>query len=149
MATLPANPLHADYLFLGPLIRQRIAAQIAGLPVEGVAELQQIVDSQDQRHQVAFVLWSGDRFPDTAMGGEASVVFQQWDVWLRVFNASPLNLDGRNDAAGPVLSTLHKALAGWKPEGLFRSFRRMAGPRPNYQRVSGMYPLSFEITLNL
>lgn len=148
--TLPTNPLHDDYLFLAPLIRERVAAQVPGLPVEGVAELAQIVDSQDQRPQVAFVLWSGDRFPDTAMGGEATVLFQQWDVWLRVRNASPTNLDAHQETAGPLLSRVHKALAGWKPPGTWRAgMRRTVGPRPNYQRVSGLFPLTFEIPLNL
>ena len=142
------NPLHQDYLFMGALIARQLTEQLPDMPVEGVAELAQIVDSQDQRTHCAFVLWAGDRFVDTALGGAANVVNQQWDVWLRLRNDARFQ-QSPADEAGPYLSKLHRALAGWRPEGLHRPMRRTSGPRPNYTKLSGMYPLTFEITLNL
>jgi hypothetical protein len=142
-------PLASDYLFLQPLIEQRLRDQIAGLPVEGIEQLAQAVDSQDQRPRVCYVLWSGDRFPEAAPRGSASVVVQQWTAWLRVRNASAADKDARNEAAGAVLSALHKALSGWAPPDQQRAFRRASGARPNYQATSGLYPLTFEIELYL
>lgn len=139
----------ADYLFAGPLIQERLLAQVGALPVEGIEQMAQAVDAQDLRAAVAYVMWGGDRFPDTAAGGEASIVYQQWWVWLRVVNASAADRAARDAAAGPLLAALHQALAGFKPAGCLRGFKRVAGPRPNYQPASALYPLAFEIQLHL
>jgi len=48
-----------------------------------------------------------------------------------------------------LLTQLHKALAGWQPEGCARTFTRCNGLVPDYTRASGLYPLAFEITLTL
>ena len=141
--------LAANYLFTGTLLEERLRDQVPGLPVEGIEQMAQAVDAQDKRRAVAYVMWGGDRFPDNAGGGEATVVYQQWLVWLRVVNASAADKDARSGAAGPALSALHKALAGWKPEGCLRGLKRVAGPRPNYQPASALYPLAFEIQLHL
>jgi hypothetical protein len=141
--------LEANYLFVGPLIEQRLRTLVADLPVEGIEDMAQAVDAQDRRKCVAYVMWGGDRFPESAAGGEAAALYQQWVVWLRVLNASSTDKDARSTAAGGLLSGLHKALAGWKPEGCFRGLKRTGGPRPNYQTTSGLYPLAFEIQLHL
>ncbi|MCW5657447.1 MAG: hypothetical protein KIT60_07070 [Burkholderiaceae bacterium] len=144
----------ADYLFIGPLIEQRLRAQIGeNVPVEGVEHMAQARDAQDLRELVLYVMWGGDSFAggeaSRARGGESQRVFQRWIVWLRVRNASVANKAARSTRAGPLLSAVHKALAGWTPEGAFRPLLRTQGPAPDYQAASGLYPLAFEINLSL
>lgn len=145
-----SNPLlDANYLFVGPLIEARLRDQLGALPVEGIEQLSQAIDAQDLRPAVAYVMWGGDRFTDTAANGDATTMYQQWVVWLRIRNASAADKDARNKTAGVQLSGLHKALAGFKPDGQHRPLKRTGGPRPNYQTTSGLYPLAFEIQLHL
>ncbi|MFN0185122.1 MAG: hypothetical protein ACKVQR_15015 [Aquabacterium sp.] len=144
-----SSPLADNYLFLQPLVEARIRDRVAGLPVEGVEQMAQIVEAQDRRAEVCFVMWGGDRFADTANAGDATQVVQEWVLWLRVINASAADKDARSSAAGARLAQLHAAMAGFKPAGCARGFRRTNGPRPNYQPASGLYPLSFGISLHL
>ena len=58
-------------------------------------------------------------------------------------------LDGRNLAAGPLMSAIHIALAGWRPDGSVHAFHRTSpGKKPQYPDNGGMYPLSFSIDLH-
>ncbi|MBE7419831.1 MAG: hypothetical protein HS128_19165 [Ideonella sp.] len=146
--------LAQDYLFIGPLIEARLAAEIAGnVPVERVEQMAQARDAQDLRETVLYVMWGGDRFDGGEAGragaGAAQRVWQQWLVWLRVRNAGVADKAARNTVAGPLLSAVHRALAGWMPEGALRTLQRTQGPAPNYQPASGLYPLAFEINLSL
>lgn len=145
--------LLADYLFLGPLIEEQLAAQVANVPVEGIETMSQARDDQDLRARVLYVMWGGDRFDTsstgTASNGSSQKLMQRWIVWLKVRNTSVANKDARNAGAGPLLSAVHKALAGWRPEGSQRALLRTQGPAPDYQAASGLYPLSFEINLVL
>ena len=145
--------LLADYLFLGPMIEAQLLAAVPNVPVEGIETMSQARDDQDLRAQVLYVMWGGDRFDTSASGvssnGLSQKIAQRWIVWLKVRNTSAANKDARNAGAGPLLSAVHKALAGWKPEGVFRTLIRTQGPAPDYQAASGLYPLSFEINLVL
>lgn len=150
-----SNPsLVADYLFIGPLIERRLQEELdPGTPVEGIERLSQARDAQDLRALVVYVMWGGDRFDGgdagRAGGGTSQRLFQRWIVWVRVRNASQAAKDARNAGAGPLLSVVHKALAGWEPEGALRKLVRTQGPAPDYQAASGLYPLAFEINLAL
>lgn len=147
---LPA--LEADYLFLGPLIVARIKAEVADLQtVEHVETGEQIL--REQRAKVGLVMWSGDVFDTTEMGragaGASQLVRQRWMVAVMLNNAGQAQA-ARHTVAGPLLSQVHKALAGWQPEGAGRTFRRaQAGLPPQFTPTHGMYPLGFEITLAL
>lgn len=142
--------LLADYLYIGPLIEERLLAMLdAGVPVEGIEQLSQARDAQDLRAQVLYVMWGGDRFVSAANGGLSQMFYQRWLVWVRVRNASLAAKDARNTAAGALLSAVHKALAGWKPGSEVRALLRTQGPAPDYQSTSGLYPLAFEINLIL
>lgn len=146
--------LAADYLFLAPLIEQRLREEIAeGVPVEGIEQLSQVVDAAELRPFVMYVMWGGDRVPQVEGArsgqGASQVLYQRWIVWLRVRNASTADKAARNLAAGPLLSAIHKAIAGWVPGGAFKPFLRAQGVPPDYKAASGMYPLAFEINLVL
>lgn len=137
-----------DYLFLQGLLEERIRTQLPGVEVRGVEEIRQVIDAS-VRVDTIFVLWDGERFPDDADGGKAVMARQRWIVFYARPDASQNDSAARNRSAGPVLSALHKALAGWIPDGAGRPMRRTNGPRPNYRANVGLYPLAFDIALNL
>lgn len=141
------SQLAADYLALRPLLAQRVNG-VVGLPVKSVELLGQL-DTEQINQDCAFVLWYGDRFPDSAAGGRSVMCAQQWIVVLGVRNLSQVDKAGRDERAGPLLSQVHTAIAGWTPDGFFRPFRRVSGPRPTYRKGAGLYPLTFETLLNI
>lgn len=148
--------LLADYLFLRPLIQARLQAEVAELAaagaVQGIEDLAQAMERSINAPSV-YVLWEGDVFDTTeagrARGGKSQALGQQWTTLLGVRNADQITLDGRNAVAGPLLSKIHKAIAGWAPDGAFRPFQRIQGRRPAYSPNVGLYPLTFEISFNL
>lgn len=143
---LPA--LQADYLFLGPLIKARLATSLPEVPVD-VCETAEQVLAADKRPQVLMVLWAGDVFGDHAGGGRSQKLRQRWLVMLGMNNAGK-QADARHSKAGPLLSRVHKALAGWQPEGCATSLTRAAASmRPDINQLKALYPLGFEIELAL
>jgi hypothetical protein len=147
---LPA--LAADYLFLAPLIAQRLLDQVPDIPVDVCETTKQVLEA-DKRQRVLLVLWAGDRVADgeasRASGGASQLLHQRWLVMLGLNNVAKAG-DARNVAAGPVLSQVHKALAGWTPPGAARPLRRASAPlQPTFTESKAVYPLGFEITLTL
>lgn len=143
------NPLLADYLYLQPLIIERLISQMPEgqvLPVEGAERMAQVFET-DLRPMVVWVVWGGDRFAASSPAGAASAR-QGWLVLLAMRSVAP-NPDARNAAAGPWLARLHKALDGWNPSGGpgAAKFARVQGPKPDYKAVSALYPLMFEIPI--
>lgn len=141
------NPLHADYLFLQPLIIKRLADQVPELPVDGAERMSQSFEN-DMRPMAVWVVWGGDRFAADAPQG-ASFCRQGWLILLAMRNVAQTP-DARNSAAGPWLAKLHQALNGWSPTGQpgAAKFARVQGPKPDYKSVSALYPLMFEIPLH-
>lgn len=151
---MSTEALLADYLFLGPLIEERLREQFAEpLPVESIEAMSQAVDAMEHREAVLYVMWGGDRFntgqSGRAGGGTSQQVYQRWITWLRIANESAADRAARNRLAGPYLSATHKAIAGWTPPGAFNPFLRTQGPAPDYKPASGLYPLAFEINMVL
>ncbi len=153
---MSTHPIRDDYLFVGPQIVQRLREQMAGLvPASDVLHIEQLgqaAANMGTRSPVVFVLWdgegmgSGQRELNT---GVARIMHQVWTVILYVRNASQVALDSRNLAAGPLMSAIHLALAGWRPEGSVHPFHRTSpGKKPQYPDNGGMYPLSFSIDLH-
>jgi hypothetical protein len=141
-----------DYLFLGPLLQARLVGQVPDVPVDVCETVQQVL-AADRRPLVLMVMWAGDRFDETERGragnGASQVVFQRWLVLLALNNASP-EKDARHLRAGPLLSAVHKALAGWTPEGSSRAMRRAnAAMRPDITPQKAIYPMGFELQLTL
>lgn len=146
-----------DYLFAGAAIEQRLRSQVAELAgadaVRAVDQLAQAVE-RSITGPTAFVLWEGDAF-DTgergrAAGGTSQIVRQQWTVLLAVRHAGQKAPGAaRNESAGPLLAAIHKALAGWIPEGAFRPLQRTQGRRATYTANVALYPLAFDLPLTL
>lgn len=146
---LPA--LQSDYLFLGALIKARLLAQVADMPVETCERPEQVLEA-DRRAHMLMVLWAGDRF-DTGAGGRAEagaqLVWQRWLVCVALNNVGAAK-DARHLAAGPLLSAVHQALAGWRPDGCPRPLLRANAPlAPVFTDRKAIYPLGFEIQLSL
>ena len=143
---LPA--LEADYLFVGPLIAARLDAEVAGVPVDVCERAEQVL-AADKRARVLMVMWAGDVFAARADRGLAQALRQRWLICLGMNNVGA-QADARNVAAGPLLSQVHRALAGWKPDGcpnpLVRGTSSMA---PTFTATKAVYPLGFEIPLSL
>jgi hypothetical protein len=139
-----------DYLFLQPLIAQRLREQLPQLVAYGVQSMEQIL-ATELRQPIAFVLWDGERFKDTSRAGGSTISSQRFAVMLAVANATQDAQDAPlHNEAGPLLAQVHTALAGWEPEGIAqRSFRRVSGRSPIYSPNAGIYPLTFEIDINL
>jgi len=155
---LPA--LQADYLFLGPLIVERLRDQLAvqGLPIAPqdivrVEDLAQAPGAAGVGGALIFVLWDGEAFVQGDRGqastSPAQQVSQTWTVVARVRNASQVIDDPHNAVAGRLLSAIHAALAGWVAPGAVRPLQRSQGRRPDYQANDGLYPLSFSVSLHL
>lgn len=137
-----------DYLFLGAVLQERIRAQLGEDLVVGSAdELAQALGGNLAR-TTAFVVWNGERVSDDARGGASAMLQQRWLVLLGVKNASQ-QPGARNKNAGPLLARLHKAIAGWTPDGVGRPFKRATGNAPSYTPGAGWFPLTFSISLSL
>lgn len=139
-----------NYLEIEPALIARVAAAVPGLrKVFGMAELATIRERAAQFAPCACVVYDGDTVPGgdgaRAGNGAAQVVLQRWVVWLIVRNVRDAN-DGaaaRSDA-GPLLSLLIQALAGWQPTPAFRPLRRNSAPRPLFEDGVIHFPLLFE-----
>ncbi len=139
-----------DYLFMQGVLQKRVEVELKALdmPVGGIQELGEATEANLVRSTV-FVMWQGDRFGDTAEGGRSQLLHQQWLILLAHVNARQ-DRNAHNDSAGPTLSALHKAIAGWTPPDAFKPFRRVQGIRPSYRPgKAALYPLTFEIPLTL
>ena len=143
-----ANPLHDDYLFLGPLLAQRLREVVPGMPVDLCERADQVL-AADRRTRVLMVLWAGERFGGRADFSGAQAVAHRWLVCLGLNNAG-VQADARNAVAGPLLSAVHLGLAGWKPPGCARPMGRVTAPMaPTFTDTKAVYPLAFEIPLSL
>jgi hypothetical protein len=147
---LPA--LLADYLFLGPLIQERLKEQVLDVPVDLCETADQVLKA-DQRARVLMVMWAGERFVESEAGRVSNqatqTVYQRWLVLLAINNPSAYK-DARHKSAGQMLSAIHGAIAGWKPEGCTRAMQRAAASlRPDITATKAIYPLGFELQLYL
>jgi hypothetical protein len=140
--------LLADYLFIGSRIEARLKSEVSGLAVRGIELLAQATEA-NVRTLDAFVLYEQDLFTDAAGRGASQLVDQVWTVLLAMRNASQVDPAARNHQAGPYLSSIHKALSGWAPEGTTRAFKRINGRKATYGGNTALYPLTFSITLNI
>lgn len=138
-----------NYLFIGPLIQQRLQQLVGDVPVDLVERTEQVLDA-DKRVRVLMVMYGGDRF-DVGPNGRtvnSQLVYQRWLVFLATNNV------GKGQAArlaplGPLLSTVHKALAGWVPQGAVHAMQRANGPQPTFTDSKAVLPLGWEINLSI
>lgn len=148
-----SNPLLLDYLFLRDVIAQRVSTTVPGIDtIEGIDEFAQASEAKIVGVK-GYVLWEGDRWggSDTsrASNGKSQIFTQRWSFMLAVRNAAQHDKGAKGLSAGPLLASIHKALAGWVPDGAYRPFVRTSGRAPTYRANVALYPLTFSIDLNL
>lgn len=156
MATAPVRPLAQDYLFVGPLIVERLRDRLApsGLTPDRVQHIEDLATSMANLGTVSplvYVLWEGEveaAGPSEMPSGLSRIVRQLWSVVVYVRSASQVQSDARHMTAGPLLSSVHLALAAWRPDGSPHAFhRRPAKVRPQFLASGGLYPIGFSIDL--
>lgn len=141
--------LEADYFFVQQIIVDRLKDVLPELPVRGIDSLASATEN-DVRDAVVYVLYEGERFTDDSGNGLSNAMRQRYAVMLTVEHKRQNDDAGRNAAAGPLLSRLHKALAGYTHEQLrTRTFKRVNGRAPIYTPGTAIYPLTFEVLVNL
>ncbi|MDO9094437.1 MAG: hypothetical protein Q8R98_04290 [Rubrivivax sp.] len=140
-----------DYLFVGPLMKRRLELQVPDIPVDVCETADQIL-AADKRAQLLQVMYAGDRFveSDDGRASRASQVVHQRYLVCVALNHVGQEKDSRHLRAGPLMSLVHKALAGWTPDGAARPFvRANAALRPQITPQKAIYPMGFEISLTL
>lgn len=141
--------LAKNYLFVQPLIAARLSDELPDVPVRSIDSLATATEN-DVRDAVIYVLFEGERFTDEAGNGLRNMVRQRYSVMLGIEHKRQNDEAGRNANAGPLLSRIHAALSGYTHESLHtRTFKRANGRPPIYTTGVALYPLTFEISINL
>lgn len=139
-----------DYLFLEPLLVERVRAEVPGLAlVGGVPDLATVADQQ-QATPAVYLIYLGDELSagPQAQGGQGRVqtVTQLWAAVLALYcaDASGEGVAARREA-GPLLGQLLKTLTGWIPRPDVTPLTRRQGPA-EVAYVDGYfyYPLVFQ-----
>lgn len=138
-------PLPADYLVAGPLIMERLRNQITELrsvlPLAEVARL----NANAIAGPLAYVMYDGDDVVEgegRARQGASQLVRQRWMVVLGIRSAAQREA-ASHEAAGPLISRVIAALAGWTCEPFRSPLYRVAAPRVDYGANFALYPLMF------
>lgn len=139
-----------DYLFLEPLLVERVRAEVPGLAlVGGVPDLASVADRQ-QLSPAVYLIYLGDDLATghAAQGGQGRVqtVTQLWAAVLALYCADPSGEgSGARREAGPLLGRLLKALTGWAPRVDVAPLTRRQGPAEvAYADGYFYYPLVFQ-----
>lgn len=142
----------ADYLAAEDAIRQRLEAEVtAARAVLASAELA----SMQERGQITpalHVIYGGDTVP-TGPGqvddGRYHVIHQRWLVIVAVRSARGQQTGtGARDEAGPLMTAVMQALAGWRPLPELGTLRRASAPGPAYSPGGYAYfPTAWDVPL--
>lgn len=137
----------ANYLFVGPELVTKL--EPLGLPVDLIETADQLME-RDQRATVLGVMWAGDQVGDDGRGGASQLINQRWLVLLMLNNAGAAPA-ARSGKAGPLLSQVHQALAGYAVPGAGnrKLARATASLTPQLTATRALFPLGFQITLAL
>jgi len=139
-----------DYLFLEPLLVERIQDQVQGLRLVGTAPDLEAVDELQQEAPAAYVIYLGDSTPGGAehQGGSRRVqaLTQYWAAVLTIHYGDAQGTgEGARREAGPLLGAMITALSGWTPKDCIRPLARAAQNVPTaYSNGFYYYPLVFE-----
>lgn len=139
-----------DYLFLEPLLVERVRAEVPGLArVGGVPDLAAVADRQ-QASPAVYLIYLGDELAagPQAQGGQGRVqtVKQLWAAVLALYCADASGEgEGARREAGPLLGQLLQALTGWTPRADVTPLTRRQGPAEMaYADGYFYYPLVFQ-----
>jgi len=142
----------SDYLMAGRAIIERLKTSV--LELRQVLSLEEIaqLDENAIASPTAYVVYDGDEVLEAdgrARQGASQLVRQRWMVVLAVANARQARSgDAKHAEAGPLLSLLIAALAGWLTPPFRRPLFRVSAPRVQYGQNVALYPLMFAGELN-
>lgn len=127
-----------DWLSAGELIKNRVAAQVAGLArvdiVSSVTEAANVAKDD----KACFVAWAGDSTFDIGGRGSVAAVNQRWQVILAV---------RPGETPGYLLSKIITALSGHELSESFDGLRFAGGSAAVYTGAFALYPLNFELAV--
>lgn len=128
----------SDWLSAGELIKDRVAAQVAGLArvdiVSSVTEAAQVVKDD----KACFIAWAGDSTFDIGGCGTVAAVNQRWQVILAV---------RPGQTPGAMLSSIITTLSGYELSDAFDGLRFAGGSAAFFTGDFALYPLNFELAV--
>ena len=137
-----------DYLFMEPLLVERVKASVPGLKAVLTAPDMAAMAEQAQITPAAHVIYLGDEI-GTGIGdqgtlGKTQIVTQLWAVVLAVYYADPSDSGfGSRRLAGPLIADLLRGVSGWTPEGNVKPLTRGQPAQARYANGYGYYPFVF------
>lgn len=134
-----------DHLMAEPLLIERVKSQVNGLrAVLSAADLAGVTAAQ-QLTPAVHVLYMGDQVPtgegDRGWTGRPQKIIQQWMAVVAVRNARTQRTGAAaREDAGPLLSQLIAALAGFQLADELQPLKRIAAPKPAYDASWAYFP---------
>lgn len=144
-----------DYLVLEDLLVDRIKETMPELKAVLTATDLAAVKDDRKADLAVHVVYLGDEIgsgPQHQGGsGKVQAITQQWMVVLVVkFAGSPTTGKGNRKLAGPLITKLLKALAGWEPPNVpLDALRRINAPKVIYNNGFAYYPFAFKTQFTL
>ena len=131
-----------DYLFIEPLLVERINAEVPGLKaVLTATEMAEILETR-QITPAVHVVYLGDGKP--AGPAKATRVTQMWAAVVAVHHADPKGDGaGARRIAGPLIAKLLRALSGWVPHPIVTPLERSTPIPSRFSNGYGYYPFVF------
>ncbi len=139
-----------NWFSAGSLIAGRLETKIPVLaPVREIAAIADI-GSLTLSSPSAFICWAGDRFIDTAGGGETQIVLQHWHIILAVRSAyEAAHGSGVISIAGPLIAQILQVLGGWEPSPDHRRLTRVSSIDPGSSAGFTYYPLTYATAVSV
>lgn len=137
--------LPADYFDVAAAIVERLRERVPVLRSVRTASSLAEIPYMTPDAPAAIVCWDGDALSEPA--DCLQPLTQRWIVALTVRSARDLEGgSGVLEDAGPLLSIVIDALAGFRPDvpGAGR-LRRIEAPRPVFDAGYGLFPLAFSV----
>lgn len=137
-----------DYLFMEPLLVERVKARVTGLKAVLAASDLAKMAAQAQISPAAHVIYVGEETGngtgDQGTMGKAQLVTQLWAVVIAVYHADATDTgSGNRRIAGPLIAELMRALSGWTPEHNVKALTRGHPVQAHYANGYGYYPFVF------
>lgn len=137
-----------DYLFMEPLLVERVKASVAGLRGVFTAPDLAAMAEQAQITPAAHVIYVGDETGtgagDQGTMGKVQLVTQLWAVVIAVYYADAVDTGfGARHLAGPLIADLMRGLSGWTPEHNVKALTRGHPVQAHYANGFGYYPFVF------
>lgn len=136
-----------DYLAAESAIVAQLKDRVANVHILSAAELAG-VPQKGQVTPAVHVIYGGDQVPtasaDRGYSGKPQKVLQKWLAVIAVRNAgSQVTGEKQREQAGPIISQVIAALAGFEAGKGFGPMMRINAPAPAYNGTFAYFPLQF------